>query len=87
MRLISSAFQANGVVPIRFTCEGDDISPELSWEAAPLETESFVLTVRDPDAAKSGGFTHWVVCNIPASIMHIERNIKGTGGRRFRPPG
>ena len=75
MKLTSSDFQAGGVNPIQFTCEGDDISPELSWRDAPSETETFVLTLRDPDARKPGGFTHWVVYNIPASVGHIKRNV------------
>jgi len=75
MRLTSSDFQAGGLIPIQFTCEGDDISPEFSWRDAPAETESFVLTIRDPDAPKAGGFTHWVVYNIPADVGHIEQNV------------
>jgi Raf kinase inhibitor-like YbhB/YbcL family protein len=72
--LTSSDFQPSGTIPVQFTCEGDDISPELSCRDAPPETESFVLTMRDPDAPKAGGFTHWVVYNIPASVRNIERN-------------
>ncbi len=76
MQLTSSDFQTGGVIPVQFTCEGDDISPALSWQDAPPETESFVLTVRDPDAPKAGGFTHWVVYNIPATVSHVERNLR-----------
>lgn len=75
MRLTSTDFQANGAIPVQFTCDGDDISPKLSWRYAPPETESFVLTMRDPDAPKAGGFTHWIVYNIPASVGHIDRNV------------
>jgi len=75
MQLVSSAYQAGAEIPMLFTCEGENISPELSWRDAPRETESFVLTLRDPDAPKVGGFTHWVVYNIPASVGHIEQNV------------
>jgi Raf kinase inhibitor-like YbhB/YbcL family protein len=75
MQLASSAYQSGAEIPIRFTCEGENISPELSWRDAPAETESFVLTLRDPDAPKVGGFTHWVVYDIPASVGHIEQNV------------
>ena len=75
MQLTSSAFQTGGAIPIRFTCEGDDISPEFSWRDAPAETETFVLTLRDPDAPRPGGFTHWVVYNIPASVGRVEENV------------
>jgi hypothetical protein len=73
--LSSSAFQAGDAIPIRFTCEGEDISPEFSWRGAPAESESFVLTLRDSDASRAGGFTHWVVYNIPASMNRIEENV------------
>jgi Raf kinase inhibitor-like YbhB/YbcL family protein len=75
MQLTSSAFRAGGRIPAQFTCEGDDISPELSWQEVPPETESFVLTVRDPDAPKAGGFTQWVLYNIPPTVRHIEPNV------------
>src|SRR4051812_31971933 len=75
MQLISSDFKPGGPIPIRFTCEGDDISPEFSWRDAPPETESLVLTVRDPDARKAGGFTHWVLYNIPPNLKQIGRNV------------
>lgn len=75
MQLVSSAYQAGAAIPVLFTCEGENISPELSWRDAPRKTESFVLTMRDPDAPKVGGFTHWVVYNIPRSVGHIEQNV------------
>ena len=75
MQLTSSDFKTGEAIPIEFTCEGDDISPELSWRGAPPETESFVLTMRDPDAPRAGGFTHWVVYNIAADVDRIERNM------------
>jgi Raf kinase inhibitor-like YbhB/YbcL family protein len=75
MQLVSSAYQAGAAIPTQFTCEGDNISPELSWRDVPPQTESFVLTMRDPDAPKVGGFTHWVVYNIPGGVGHIEQNV------------
>lgn len=75
MQLVSSAYQAGAAIPALFTCEGDNISPELSWCDVPPQTESFVLTMRDPDAPKVGGFTHWVVYNIPGGVGHIEQNV------------
>jgi len=75
MRLTSAAFHAKGVIPTRYTCEGDDISPELSWSDAPAETKCFVLVLHDPDAPKANGFVHWLVYNIPPTVTHIEENI------------
>jgi phosphatidylethanolamine-binding protein (PEBP) family uncharacterized protein len=48
--LISPAFEPNGEIPSRYTCEGENISPPLEWSGAPDKTESFVLTLEDPDA-------------------------------------
>ena len=75
MKLISSAFEAGGAIPRRYTCEGDDISPPLSWTGAPKETKSFVLILHDPDAPRRGGFTHWVMYDIPANVTALEENV------------
>jgi Raf kinase inhibitor-like YbhB/YbcL family protein len=73
-QLKSNAFQNEGNIPPRFTCEGSNISPELTWSGAPHGTRSFALVVHDPDAPRAGGYTHWLVFNIPASITHIAEN-------------
>jgi Raf kinase inhibitor-like YbhB/YbcL family protein len=75
MRLTSAAFHAKGAIPSRYTCEGDDISPELSWYDAPAETKCFVLILQDVDAPPANGFAHWLVYNIPPSVAHIEENV------------
>jgi hypothetical protein len=60
--LTSPSFDEGGAIPVRHSCDGTDISPELDWEGAPQGTVSFALIVDDPDAR---GFIHWVVYNIP----------------------
>ena len=71
LQLTSSSFPSEGSIPRKFTCEGEDVSPELSWKNAPAGTKTFALIVHDPDAPRPGGFTHWVVYNIPAKVTHI----------------
>ena len=61
--------------PGRFTCEGDNVSPELSWDEAPPETKSFVLILHDPDANRTNGFTHWLLYDIPGNITHLPENL------------
>lgn len=73
-QLTSSAFEHESNIPTQYSCDGRNISPELSWSAAPAGTKSFVLVMHDPDAPIAGGYTHWLVYNIPASAHHIPEN-------------
>ncbi len=66
MELKSAAFSQGGAIPPKFTCDGQDVSPALSWSAGPTGTQSFALIAEDPDAPM-GTWTHWVIWNIPAS--------------------
>ena len=75
MQLTSSAFQHEGKIPAKFTCDGDNQSPEFSWSGAPAQTKSFALIMHDPDAPKPGGFTHWVLYDIPAGNGAIMPNV------------
>ena len=65
--LTSTSFKNLGPIPKKYTCYGDNISPQLSWSSPPAGTKSFVLIVEDPD---DHGETrdHWIVYNIPAAI-------------------
>jgi Raf kinase inhibitor-like YbhB/YbcL family protein len=54
-----------------FGCTGGNVSPQLSWSGAPAGTQSYVLTIYDPDAPTGSGFWHWVVANIPASTTSL----------------
>ncbi len=69
MTLTSSAFTHNGSIPARFTCEGEDLSPELTWSELPEGTRSLALIVDDPDAPDPAAprmtWVHWVLYNIP----------------------
>jgi Raf kinase inhibitor-like YbhB/YbcL family protein len=75
MQITSSAFQQGAEIPSHYTSDGEDVSPELSWKDGPADTKSFVLIVHDPDAPRPGGYTHWVVYNIPADVGHIEEKV------------
>lgn len=70
MQLKSNAFENNGTIPTKYTCDGRDVSPQLSWSEVPEGTKSFALTVIDPDAPR-GDFIHWLVCDIPADTREI----------------
>lgn len=66
-------------MPRRYTCEGDDLSPPLSWSGAPHGTRSFVVIVDDPDApdpkAPRMTWVHWVVYDIPADAHGLEEGV------------
>ena len=78
MQLTSTSFQPGAEIPSHYTSDGEDASPELSWRDAPQETKSFALIVHDPDAPRPGGFTHWVVYNIPPETNHIAEDVADT---------
>ena len=87
LELKSPSFPSDGEIPAEFTCEGTDISPELSWSGAPEGTESLVLIVDDPDApdpkAPKRTWVHWVLYDIPASASGLPENV----GPEGLPPG
>lgn len=80
MQLTSSAFEQHGKIPAKYTGEGADVSPPLTWRGAPDGTQSFAVFCHDPDAplVKPGeyGFVHWVLYNLPASTTSL---AEGTG--------
>jgi Raf kinase inhibitor-like YbhB/YbcL family protein len=78
--LTSPDFNNNGLIPDLFTCKGQDQIPTLNWNAPPIGTKSFALTMLDPDAPL-GTWTHWVVFNIPSHVNHLSKdNLSGMGG-------
>jgi len=74
----SLVFADHGSIPKRYTCEGEDVSPPLSWSGVPPGTRSLALIVDDPDApdprAPQRTYVHWVLYNIPPDATDIEEN-------------
>lgn len=76
MELKSAAFNQGGAIPPKFTCDGEDISPALSWSEGPSGTQSFALIAEDPDAP-AGTWTHWVIWNLPPNERELPEKVSG----------
>jgi Raf kinase inhibitor-like YbhB/YbcL family protein len=74
MELISSAFRDGEVMSRRFTRDGQNTSPPLSWTNAPKEAKSFALICEDPDAPRTTWY-HWAIFDIPADRIGLDENV------------
>lgn len=68
-------FEAGGVIPVTFTCDGANVSPALSWMEAPADTESLALIMDDPDAPGQT-WVHWVIYDLPASPQKLRQDVR-----------
>jgi Raf kinase inhibitor-like YbhB/YbcL family protein len=73
-RLTSPAFEHDAYLPDRYTADGGDVSPPLSWEGIPEGTQELVLICDDPDA-EAGVFTHWVVYGISPELGGLPEGL------------
>ena len=84
--LTSSAFKDGGQLPVKYTIDGDKVSPPLKWDNPPKGTKSFALLMDDLDVpVEYGGiFIHWMVYDIPANVRELSEGASPTGKL---PPG
>lgn len=73
MKISSSAFEEDGKIPEKYTCDGEDINPPIQITDYPSNTKCFVLIVEDPDAP-AGNWIHWILFNIPINKAEIAEN-------------
>jgi len=73
-QLSTTSFPPEGTIPKKYTCDGLDISPALSWSGAPAGTKSFALIVDDPDAP-AGTWNHWLIWNLPPTQHQLSEGI------------
>lgn len=79
LTVTSLVFVNEGVIPSKYTCDGENINPPLQIDRIPENTKSLALIVDDPDAP-SGTWDHWVVWNIPVKKNIAENSIPGIEG-------
>lgn len=79
MKISSNTFESGQLIPEKYTCKGANINPELKFENIPANAKSLALVMHDPDAPGPGGFTHWVVYNMPPTTKEIRENSKPPG--------
>ena len=70
----SAAFSENGTIPLKYSGEGENLSPPLAWNSVPQGTRSLALIVEDPDAPFIT-FTHWVIFNLPPTTTGLPERV------------
>lgn len=70
LTLSSTAFEDGAAIPAKYTCDGPDVSPALTWSGAPPNTKTFALIADDPDAP-GGTWVHWVLYNLPGNTAAL----------------
>lgn len=75
LTISTSSFQNGGSIPKKFTCDGADVSPALTWAAPPAGTKTFALLVDDPDAPV-GNWNHWTIWNLPANLHSLPEGVR-----------
>lgn len=79
LTVTSPAFAENEMIPVKYTCKGEDVNPEINIMGIPTEAKSLALIMDDPDAP-SGDFVHWVMWNIPIQEKIAENSAPGVQG-------
>ena len=74
IELTSSAFSEGVTIPAKYTCDGEDVSPDLKWGAVPEETKSIALIADDPDAP-GGTWVHWVIYGLSAVTAELPERV------------
>jgi Raf kinase inhibitor-like YbhB/YbcL family protein len=74
LTLTSSAFRDGEPIPVIHSCDGEDLSPQLAWTGAPVETRTFALICDDPDAPR-GTWVHWLIWNLGADTVELGQGV------------
>jgi Raf kinase inhibitor-like YbhB/YbcL family protein len=80
IRLTSTAFAQGATIPVRFTCDGEDVAPPLEWTGVPAIARSLALLLEDPDAP-DGTFVHWTLFDLAPSTTALRAGATPAGAR------
>lgn len=75
IKIQSSAFTANAAIPKKYTGEGPDVSPQLTWDGVPPTAKELALICDDPDAPRAEPWVHWVLYKIPATTRELPEGV------------
>jgi Raf kinase inhibitor-like YbhB/YbcL family protein len=78
MTISSSAFRSGQPIPVKYTCEGDDVSPPLEWRDLPAGAKSLSL-IRDDPEAPVGTWVHWMVYDLPLTTGVLTEKLPTSG--------
>jgi Raf kinase inhibitor-like YbhB/YbcL family protein len=74
LKIKSNAFEEGELIPLKYTCDGEDISPPLHWSQPPNKTKSMILICDDPDASM-GIWVHWVLYGLSPDTRELLEGI------------
>lgn len=74
INISSEAFHSNHLIPKKYSCDGENLSPPLAWSNLPVGTESIAIVCEDPDAP-SGNFLHWLIFNIDPGVPGLPEGV------------
>jgi Raf kinase inhibitor-like YbhB/YbcL family protein len=86
IELESEVLRPGERIPLRYTGEGEDLSPPLRWGNLPDSTKELALVVDDPDAPTSDPFVHWVLYKIPANARGLPEGVGNLRQKRIEDP-
>ena len=75
IHVTSTAFGEGAMIPKKYTCDGQDVSPQVAWSGVPSGTRSIALLCDDPDAPV-GDWVHWIVFNMPPATKELAEGVR-----------
>jgi Raf kinase inhibitor-like YbhB/YbcL family protein len=78
LKITSLAFSEGETIPVKYTCDGSNLSPQLDWTSVPQGTQSLALIADDPDTPV-GTWVHWVLFDLPPDLTSLPEGASGSG--------